>query len=321
MAPKLEIQRDRFSPRDIVLNYGIIIAAIALVVILSVFADNFLTVGNLLNLLRQSSIIGIVALAGAMVILTGGIDLSAGSVVGFSAAMAASFAAESSGQPMIVAILVGIGIGILCGLGNGFAIAYGNIPPFIVTLGMMGIARGAILVYNGGRPITGFTIAYKRIGTASIAGVPVITIVFIVAIILVIYLMTFTKFGREIYAVGDNEDAALVSGISIKAVKLKVYTFAGFLMGVAGVLWAARMQAATSTAAEGYEMDAIAAAVIGGVSLQGGIGKIPGVVLGVFILGIITNGLDMLGTSPYYKQIIKGLVIILAVWLDSQKKR
>ena len=329
-----KLVEDRQPIKYYLSNYGIWLAAVILVAVFSIFSKNFLSAQNLVNLLRQTSIIGIVTMGTAMIIITGGIDLSSGSMVGFTACIAAQFALKSVDLLFVVPLIIGIAVGTGLGFANGFVIAKGKVPPFIVTLGMMSIARGAILVVNEGRPISHFTDSFNSIGATNLITIemsnnvgavisqpilPLITLIFIGIVTLTWYFLKYLKFGREVYAIGDNEGAAEVSGIKTIWTKIRVYTLAGAFTGLAGVLWASRMQAATSSAATGYELDAIAGAVVGGCSLSGGTGKVNGIILGIFVLSIITNGLDMLGVSPYYQAIIKGMVIVFAVWLDSRK--
>jgi ribose/xylose/arabinose/galactoside ABC-type transport system permease subunit len=306
--------------KHVINNYGIWVVALILVVLLSIFAQNFLSFNNIFNLLRQSAIIGIVTLGAACVIITGGIDLSVGAVLGFTATVTASFAVSDKNLPIMVPILAGVLVGAGTGAITGFVVTKGKVPPFVATLGMMSSARGAILVFNQGKPITGFTDGFKAIGQTTFLDIPVLVYIFIILIFVTWFMLNQTKFGRELYAVGDNEEAARVSGVNVNATKFKTYLYNGLLCGLAGVLWAARMQAATSDAGSGYEMDAISGAVIGGVSLNGGVGKISGIVLGIFLLSIITNGLDMLSISVYWQQVIKGIIIVFAVWFDLRSK-
>ena len=301
-------------------NYGLWVVAFILIVLLSIFAQNFLSVNNMINLLRQSAIIGIVTLGAACVIITGGIDLSAGSVLGFTATVTASFAVSAKGLPFFVPVLAGVAVGMATGAVTGGLVTKGKVPPFVATLGMMSSARGAILVFNQGKPITNFTPDFKAIGSTTLLGIPVLVYIFIIFIVITWFILSRTKFGRELYAVGDNSEAARVSGVNVNMVKLKTYLYNGLLVGLAGALWAARMQAATSDAGTGYEMDAISGAVIGGVSLSGGVGKLSGIVLGIFLLSIITNGLDMLSMSVYWQQVIKGAIIVFVVWVDMRNK-
>lgn len=300
-------------------RYGIYIAFAFLIGILSLSSNSFLSVRNILNVLRQSSMNGIIAVGMTFVIVTGGIDLSVGSIVALSAVVATSLA-HPDGAPLIVPVAVGIGVGILAGFLNGVIISFGSIAPFIVTLGMMTIARGAALVYSGGRPIINLTDAYNSIGGGYLFGVPIPVYLFLGVALLGLFILSFNKFGRHVYAVGGNELAAQVSGLNIKAIKIGVYSLSGMFAGFAGVVLSSRVMTGSPVAGGGYELDAIAAVVIGGTSLSGGIGSIQGTIIGALIIGFMNNGLDLLNVSSYYQQIVKGVIIIAAVLLDSKTK-
>lgn len=296
-------------------RYGIYIAFLILVVVLAITSPSFLTLQNILNVLRQSSIIGIIAIGMTFVIIKGGIDLSVGSILGFSAVVATSFAHPGE-YPLIVPILMGLLVGLGCGLVNGLIIAKWNVAPFIVTLGMLTAARGMTLVYTDGKPIINLSDAYNFIGSGYFLGLPIAVIVFIFVILIGIFLLNFTKFGRHVFAVGGNEQAARLSGVGIFQVKIAVYAIAGLASGMAGILLSSRVMTGSPILGQGYELDAIAAVVIGGTSLAGGRGSIIGTVIGVLIISIMNNGLDLLNVSSYYQQIIKGAIIVLAVLLD-----
>ncbi|EFG8199647.1 ABC transporter permease [Escherichia coli] len=279
-------------------------------------------------MILQVSVIGIIAVGVTQVIITGGIDLSSGSVVGMTAMIAASLAQSSSWTralypsltdlPAIVPILVGLGIGLLAGTINGVLIAYTKIPPFIATLGMMVSARGVSKWYTKGQPVSGLTDSFNAIGT----GIWPVVIFLTVAVIFHIALR-YTRYGKFTYAIGANVQAARVSGIDVEKHLIKVYAIAGLLAGLAGVVTAARAQTAQAGMGVMYELDAIAAAVIGGTSLTGGVGRITGTVIGTIILGVMTSGFTFLRVDAYYQEIVKGLIIIAAVVIDvyRQKKR
>jgi len=301
--------------RNIFFKYGIYAAFLILVVVLALTSPSFLTLQNILNVLRQSSIIGIIAIGMTFVIIKGGIDLSVGSILGFSAVVATSFAHPGE-YPVIAPIIMGLLVGVACGLVNGFVIAKWNIAPFIVTLGMLTAARGMTLVYTDGKPIINLSDAYNFIGSGHFLGLPIPVIVFILVILVGVFLLNFTKFGRHVFAVGGNEKAARLSGVNIFAVKLAAYAIAGLTSGMAGILLSSRVMTGSPILGQGYELDAIAAVVIGGTSLTGGRGSMIGTVIGVLIISIMNNGLDLLNVSSYYQQIIKGAIIVLAVLLD-----
>jgi ribose/xylose/arabinose/galactoside ABC-type transport system permease subunit len=304
----------------------------------------FLTLSNALNVIRQVTIIGIVAIGTTFVLLSGGIDLSAGSIVALSGVLGAIFAAPggisnwsegfmhgqagmaeslnaSSALPIIVPILVALGVGALCGLINGFITAKGKVPPFIVTLGMMTIARGLALLASGGGTVPYVTDQYKSLGGSYIFGIPVLAFFFIAVLLIGYYVLYKTRFGRHVYAIGGNETAAHVSGLNVDRIKITVYVIAGTLAGLGGLLLSSRIACGSPVAGVGYELDAIAACVIGGTSTTGGTGKLLGTIVGVFIIGVMSNGLDMMGVSSYYQSIIKGMIIILAVYYDMRSKK
>lgn len=300
-------------------KYGIYFALVLLVAALAVISPPFFTAPNIIDILRQISVIGILAVGQTIVIITAGIDLSVGSILALSAVMAASFAHPGQ-YPLIVPLLVGIFAGFACGAINGLLIAKSRLAPFIVTLGMMTAARGMALVYTSGRPVFNLTNAYDTIGTGSLIGVPLPVVIFLVVILFGVFITKFTRFGRYVYAVGGNEPAAKASGINTDQILIAVYILQGVLAGIAGIVLSSRVMSASPSLGEGYELDAIAAAVIGGTSLMGGVGTISGTVVGALIIGVMNNGLDMLNVSSYWQLIVKGAIIILAVLLDKKAK-
>jgi inositol transport system permease protein len=277
-------------------------------------------------MILQVSVIGIIAVGVTQVIITGGIDLSSGSVVAATAMIAMSFAQSSdyaravypalTGLPVLVPVLVGLGIGLLAGLINGNLIAYTGIPPFIATLGMMVSARGVAKWYTKGQPISFPTESFAKIGS----GVWPVVIFLVVALIFHIALR-YTRYGKFTYAIGANPQAARVSGINVGAHLVKVYAIAGTLAGLAGIVTAARAQTAQAGMGMSYELDAIAATVIGGTSLTGGVGRITGTVIGTVILGIMTSGFTFLRIDAYYQEIVKGIIIVAAVVVDVQRQK
>ena len=306
--------------RGILAKYGIYIAFAVLFAILSFSSASFLSVQNVLNVLRQTSLNGIIAVGMTFVIITGGIDLSVGAIVAVSAVVATSFA-HPGGYPILVPVVAGLCFGALAGFINGFSIAKGNIAPFIVTLGMMTIVRGAALVFSGGRPIINLTDTYKWIGGGYFLKIPAPVYFFLLVVLAGHFLLAYTKFGRHVYAIGGNEQAARVSGVNVHRIIIAVYTLAGLFAGFAGVVLSSRVMTGSPVAGLGYELDAIAAVVIGGTSLSGGVGSIPGTIIGAMIIGFMSNGLDLLNVSSYYQQIIKGVIIIVSVLLDQKNKQ
>lgn len=294
----------------------IIIIFLVMCIILSILAPSFLNGTNIINVIRQISIICIISMGSMLVIITGGIDLSPGSVAAVSGVAAALFGTRFDG-PIWLVLLVGLLVGGACGLFNGIIVAKGKIPAFIVTLGMSEIARGVAYVISDGKPISGIPKGFRAIGRSSIAGVPV-PIVIMVIILIVTYILTKKLIvGKHIFAVGGNQNAARVSGINVDRILILVYTYAGIMAGLGGLVLTARISTGHPNSASGYELDAIAATVIGGTSLStGGIGSVTGTLIGALIIGVLNNGLDILGVSAYYQQIAKGLIIIITVLMD-----
>lgn len=297
------------------MKFKVFFALILICVILSVSTSNFLTLQNLIIVLRQISLNGILAVAVTFVIIAGGIDLSLGSVVALSGVAAASFAHPDT-YPVILPVIIGILTGLVIGLFNGLVITKAKVAPFIVTLGMMTIARGLALVVSNGRPVSNLSKPFNFIGGGDLFHIPVPILIFAIVGILSAIILNNTKKGRYIYAVGGNENAARASGINVGSVKLFTYIICSGLAGLAGVVLASRINTGQPNAGIAYELDAIAAVVIGGTSLSGGIGTITGTVIGALIIGVINNGLDLMNISSYYQQIIKGLIIIGAVLID-----
>ncbi len=295
-------------------QYGIVIALLLICGALSFCSPHFLTWANLITVARQISLNGILAVGVTFVLLTGGVDLSLGSLVALTGVTAASFA-HPGDYPLVVPVMAGILAGMACGAANGVVITRGRVAPFIVTLGMMTIARGLALVISGGKPVSNMSSAMTRLG-GDIFGFPIPVLVLCgIAVASWLFLRNF-RLGRYIYAVGGNENAARAAGINVNAVKMFAYTVCGAMAGLAGVILAARITTGQPNAGLAYELDAIAAAVIGGTSLSGGIGGVGGTLLGALLMGVINNGLDLLNVSSYYQQIVKGLIIVGAVWLD-----
>lgn len=296
-------------------RFGLVIALLCIGIALSIVKPVFLTFPNLLNVVRQISINGILAVGVTYVLLTGGVDLSLGSVVALSGVVAASFA-HPGDWPVIVPVAAGVLVGAACGGINGLVVTKGRVAPFIVTLGMMTAARGVALVVSGGKPVSNLGESFRWIGSGA---VPVIVFLAVSCVSWVVLLNL--RLGRHLYAVGGNENAARASGISVEGVKLFAYTICGALAGLGGVVLAARITTGQPNAGVGYELDAIAAVVIGGTSLSGGVGGVGGTILGALLMGVINNGLDLLNVSSYYQAIVKGIIIVGAVWLDQRKEK
>lgn len=306
-------------------NIGIIVALIAMCVFLVVFPatrSTFLTSKNIFNILRQNASNLFLATGMTMVIILGGIELSVGSVIALSGCVAAG-CIVNLGLPEAVGFLAAILVGALVGLFNGFIISSTNIPPFIVTLASMNITKGIALVYTQGAPIRCMTDAFKFPGAGYVGPIPTPVILMFIVFLIAALIMNRTQLGRHIYAVGGNAMAAQFSGINIKKVKFIVYIYTGIMAGIAGVIVASRLYSGQPTAGDGAEMDAIAAVVVGGTSMSGGSGRIGGTLIGVLIIGVLNNGLNLLGVDSNWQYIVKGFVILLAVYIDfiRNKKR
>lgn len=299
--------------------YSLYILLLVLIIVVSVLNTNFLSAQNIKNIFQQVSINGILAVGMTFVIITGGIDLSVGSLLGFSGVIAASLV-SGGGNPLL-AVLAGIAAGLVFGVVNGVLVSYAKIVPFIVTLGMLSIARGFTNVYTHGSPIIKLNKAFTALGQSSFLGIRLPVWIFVCMLLVGYVLLHTTKLGRYTLAVGGNESAAKTSGINTAKIKMFAYTFTGFCCGLAGILMTAKTNAGAPNAGTGYELDAIAAAIIGGTSPSGGKGSIFGTLLGVLIFGIIQNALDILNVSSYIQQVIKGLIIIGAVWADKANRR
>jgi ribose transport system permease protein len=298
---------------------GTVAGLFALCVLLWILTPHFLTVSNLLNVLEQTAINAIIAAGMTFVIISAGIDLSVGSLVAVAGVALAS--GLNAGQPVGVAIAIALGVGFGFGLLNGVAIAWGRLPPFIATLGMMSIARGCALLYTDGRPISGFGPAFRAIATSRIAGIPAPVVITIVVYLMAHFALTRTRFGRYMYSIGGNEEATRLSGVNVRLHKTLVYGVSGLASAVAAVLLTARLNSAQPIAGIMYELDAIAATVIGGASLMGGEGGLGGTIIGALIMGVLRNGLNLLGVSSFVQQIVIGLVIVFAVLIDTALKR
>jgi ribose transport system permease protein len=292
---------------------------VILCVILAIATPHFLTVSNLLNVLEQTALNAIVAVGMTFVIISGGIDLSVGSVLAFAGIGLAL--ALQSGVPVPLAIALALAMGVSCGLVNGLLITLGRLPPFIATLGMMSVARGAALMLAEGRPISGFSQDFRALATERVLGIPAPVVITIVIYAVAHFVLTRTVFGRTTYAIGGNEEAARLSGVRVQFHKTAVYGVAGLTSAAAAIVLTARLNSAQPTAGTMYELDAIAATVIGGTSLLGGGGSQTGTLIGALIMGVLRNGLNLLNVSSFFQQVVIGLVIIGAVLVDMGLKR
>ena len=290
-------------------KYGILIALLLICIFLSFASEYFLTTRNIINVLRQVSINGILAIGMTFVILMRGIDLSVGSLVALTGVVSASLATTSTTAmvpggpyPVALALLAGLGVGAACGLFSGVAVARFSVPAFVSTLGMLSAARGLTLIYAGGKPVPALTPEFRWIGTGDILGIPMPVVLLGLVFLISWIVLSSTRFGRHIYAAGGNPHAAKVSGINVSRIQLLVYTISGVLSGLAGMVLAARTGSALTQAGIAYELDAIAAVVIGGTSLSGGVGKVTGTLIGALLIGVMNNGLDLMGVESYYQR-------------------
>lgn len=305
---------------DNISKLGPLLALIVLIVVVTAINPSFISPNNLLNLLRQVAANGFIAFGMTFVILTGGIDLSVGSTLALSSALTAGLL--SNGVNALVAVVVGVISGGFLGALNGVLISKGKMAPFIATLATMTIYRGTTLVYTNGNPITGIgdSFFFSFIGRGYLFGIPFPVVLMFVVFILLFLLLHKTSFGRKTYAIGGNEKAAYIAGVKIDRIKILIYTISGVMASISGMIITSRLNSAQPTAGQSYEMDAIASVVLGGTSLSGGRGRIFGTLVGALIIGTLNNGLNLLGVSSFYQQIVKGIVIVIAVLLDRKRK-
>lgn len=292
------------------------IGLILLIIVVSILNSSFLDLSNLLNLLRQISINGF---GMTFIILTGGIDLSVGSILALSSAFIALMI--TSGVDPIIALIIGVLIGFVLGAVNGLLVTKGNMAPFIATLVTMTIFRGLTLVITDGNPITnlGDSYLFQLFGKGYFIGIPVPAVTMIIVFVILLIILQKTTFGRHTYAIGGNEVSAKISGIKVNNIKILIYGISGLMSALAGGILTSRLNSAQPTAGTSYELDAIAAVVLGGTSLTGGKGRIVGTLIGVLIIGVLNNGLNLLGVSSFYQQVVKGVVILIAVLIDRKK--
>ncbi len=303
----------RFQIRDLLHKYGLVLVFLLLCAVLSLLSDRFLTTSNLINVLRQSTINGIIAIGMTYVILTAGIDLSVGAILALSTVITADMLQQGMAVPM--AIIIGLGIGAFLGLINGLIITKIGVPPFVATLGMMVTARGLAMVYTEGRPITGLPDSFRVIGTGSIGPIPMPIIIAAIAFLLGYIILNRMKIGEYIFAIGNNPVAARYAGIHVDRYITFVYVFSGLLSALAGMILIARLNSAQPTAGVAFEFDAIAAVVVGGTSFAGGEGSLWGTLLGVLVIAVLANGLNLLNVPSFYQPVVTGVVIALALLL------
>ncbi|MDT0612850.1 ABC transporter permease/substrate-binding protein [Streptomyces lancefieldiae] len=305
--------------RRLLLDNGALTALIVLVVAMSALSGDFLTADNLLNVGVQAAVTAILAFGVTFVIVSAGIDLSVGSVAALSATVLA-WSATEAGMPVVLAVVLAVATGIACGLVNGFLISYGKLPPFIATLAMLSVGRGLSLVISQGSPIA-FPDSVSHLGDTLGGWLPVPVLVMILMGLVTAFVLGRTYIGRSMYAIGGNEEAARLSGLRVRRQKLAIYAFSGLFAAAAGIVLASRLSSAQPQAAQGYELDAIAAVVIGGASLAGGTGKASGTLIGALILAVLRNGLNLLSVSAFWQQVVIGVVIALAVLLDTLRRK
>ncbi len=292
---------------------------VAIFVAMVFINENFLTANNLSNVARQVSINAIIAVGMTCAILTGGIDLSVGAVMALSGTVAAGLMAAGMSPEM--AICVGLLIGTLFGAGNGLCVAFAKMPPIIVTLATMGIARGLALMYTGGYPISGLPDSFAFLGRGELFGIQLPILIMLVAYLFAYVLLQHTPVGRYIYAIGGNEDAARLSGVRVSRYKLLVYTLSGLFASLAGIVLTSRLMSGQPSAGLGFELDAIAAVVMGGTAIAGGRGAIIGTLIGAMLLGILNNGLNLIGVSSYLQNVVKGGIILLAIYISRSRDK
>ena len=318
MSSQVKQQPKNIDLKEFLIKYKSLVGLLVLIIIVTILSPSFLSTKNIFNILRQTSVNGIIAAGMTFVILTGGIDLSVGSILAISGAVCASLLA--SGQNIIIAVLAALIIGAMVGFLNGFIITKGKLQPFIATLATMTILRGLTLVYTDGKPITlgsgDLAIKFGQIGGGKIFGIPTPALIMILVFAICTFVLKNTQMGRYTYALGSNEEATKLSGLNTDKIKIAVYTISGILASVAGIIITSRLFSAQPTAGDGYELDAIAAVVLGGTSLTGGKGKITVTIKCAIIIGVLINALNILDVSSYYQMMVKGAVILVAVLLD-----
>lgn len=309
----------KFEYKELLSKLGPLLALIVLIIFVSILSPSFLSLTNLMNLMRQVSTNALIAFGMTFVIITGGIDLSVGSTLALSSAIMAGMIVN--GIDPLIAMTVSLIAGFILGAVNGLLITKGKLVPFIATLATMTIYRGATLVLTDGKPITGLdeTFIFQFMGRGYFFGIPFPIVITLVVFALLFVLLHKMSFGRKTFAIGGNEKASFIAGVKSNKIKIFVYSISGALASLAGIILTSRLNSAQPTAGESYEMDAIASVVLGGTSMSGGKGRIFGTLIGALIIGTLNNGLNLLGVSTFYQQIVKGIVIIIAVLIDRRK--
>ncbi|AQS59937.1 ABC transporter permease [Desulforamulus ferrireducens] len=304
------------SPRTLIQRYnlGPFIGLLLITITLSFLTDRFFTISNLLNVARQVSINTLLGVGLTFVILTGGIDLSVGAILAFAGALGAGML--GLGYDPVIAVLFSCLVGLLAGTLNGTIVAYGRVAPFVATLATMTIFRGATLVYTEGKPVRAVSEGFNALGGGYIGPIPTPVVITAIVVLLAWFVLNHMTVGRRIFALGGNEEATILSGVKTTRYKILVYSISGLMAGLAGAILTSRLLSAQPTAGSGYELDAIAAVVIGGTSLTGGRGGVVGTLIGALIIGVIDNGLNLLNVSSFYQQAVKGFIILFAVLLD-----
>lgn len=314
-----KLRTKKIDVSSLTLYIGAVLILLIFTILCAVNGKNFLTMSNITNIIVQSAIIGVTAISASLVILTGGIDLSIGSVVGFTGIFAGVLI--KAGVPIVLAILICLVIGCIVGYGTGIFVSYGKIPAFIVTLGTMQILRGITKIITGGKPVAGLPVALAQLTTAKILGIPLMVFYLVILYAFMFFILKKTKFGRKIYAIGGNVKAAKLSGVKVNQIEAITYLLAALFSTLAGILLLSRLCYADPNAGSGYEMNAIAAAVLGGIAMSGGKGNLLNTLVGAIILGMLTCGLQILNVPTYYQTVITGVVIIIAVYFDKAKDR
>ena len=309
----------KFDLRSFLQRFGLLFVFLLLCLALSMLSDRFLQISNLVNILRQASIIGIISIGMTLVILTAGIDLSVGSILALSAVIGADW--MKGGQPVLLSVAVSLAVGAILGAINGVIITRGRIPPFIATLGMLTVARGLTLMYTQGQPITGLPKEFRFIGAGTLGPIPMPIVIFALTFLMVYIMLTRTRLGEYIYLLGDNPTAARLVGIPIHRMIVLVYAVSGLLSALAGLVLIGRLDSAQPVIGMGYEFNAIAAVVVGGTSFAGGEGTLIGTVLGALLIETLNNGLNLLNVSSLWEQVVKGIVIALALLFYNLLKR
>jgi len=303
--------------KDIYSRFGMWIILLGMVILMASLSSAFLSRNNIMNLLRQISFISIIGFGSAMILISGNIDLSPGALMGLVSVVSASFAAGE--RPVFVSVIIGLFVGLAGGAINGFLITRLNVPPFIATLGVMSCAKSAAVIYTNGYSISGLAAGFKSIGGGRFFEIPIPFIIMISLAVIVFILLNHTPYGRHVVAIGNNEQAAKISGVRTDKVVFSVYVLAGVLSAVAGILMTGRVASGQALLGVGYEFHAISAAVVGGVSVKGGIGSIWGVICGALVIGVMNNGMDLLAINTFTQEIARGAIIVIAVILDQLK--